>query len=205
MRFPVKKIVKPKDLTGQENGKINARLLRSIAPSGQLHHKAAKSWNAMCKAAKSDSVNLVHVGAYRTYAKQLQMFQLRYSKKRTGRIPQVTRIWNGATWYLKKGMSPSASPGKSNHGLGLSIDAALKIGQKTVPVSADPDGKGPLKSGTQWLHKHAVSFGWCWEISNPSDPNFEAWHLVFFAGDEIPPAVLAQQPKTLTTMEGQPT
>ena len=204
MRFPVKKIVKPKDLIGQENGKVNSKLLRSVAPSGQLHHRAATAWKALCNEAEKDSVDLVHVGAYRTYAKQYQMFRLRYSRQPTGRIPQVTRVWNGATWYLKKGASPSAAPGTSNHGLGLSIDAGLKINGRTVPISADPDAHGPLKSGTEWLHKHAVSFGWCWEISHPTDPNFEAWHLVYFAGDELPAQVLAQQPNNPLQPEGTP-
>lgn len=203
MKFPVKKIVKPKDLTGQANGKIDARLLRSVDPSGQLHHIAAKSWRAMQSAAKKDGVNLVHVGAYRTYTKQYQMFRLRYVRNPTGRVPQVTRVWNGATWYLRKGVAPVATPGASNHGLGLSIDAALKVGGRTVPISADPDKDGPLRSGTQWLLKHAVSFGWCWEIADSNDPNFEAWHLVYFAGDTTPPALIAHTSTPTSIMEGQ--
>lgn len=58
MKFPVKKIVKPKDLAGQANGKIDARLLRSIDPSGQLHYIAARSSKAMQATAKKDGARL---------------------------------------------------------------------------------------------------------------------------------------------------
>jgi LAS superfamily LD-carboxypeptidase LdcB len=183
MKFPVKKIRIPGDLTGQINGKVNDDILKTIKPSGELHNLAADAWTRLRQDAATSGVELIHVGAYRTYLRQYQMFRTRYSKTPTGRNPEVTRIWNGSTWYLRKGCAPTATPGKSNHGLGLAIDAALKVGGKTYPISADPDGPGPLKSGTEWLRKNAVKHGWCWEISDSSDPNFEAWHLVYFAGD----------------------
>lgn len=198
MKFPVKKINIPADLAGQKNGKLDTGLLKGVSPSGQMHHTAAHAWTGLQTAAAIDDVQLVHVGAYRPYLRQYQMFRTRYSKTPTGRIPQVTRIWQGATWYLRKGVSPCAVPGTSNHGLGLSIDAALSVNGKTVPISADPDAAGPLRSGTQWLRSHAVNFGFCWEIADSNDPNFEAWHLVYFAGDKQSPRAAHPTPSTLT-------
>lgn len=199
MRFPVHKIVYPKDLQGQINGRIDRALLRKVQPSGLLHHQAARAWRELCEAARKDSIHLTHTGAYRIYLSQYRLFRTRYSKKPTGRIPQVTRIWNGTTWYLRKRAAPSATPGKSKHGWGLSCDVALNINGKTVPISANPPGR--YSSGIEWLLEHAVNFGWCWEIANPTDPNFEVWHLVYFAGDKTP-TPFAQTPETPTSTEG---
>jgi LAS superfamily LD-carboxypeptidase LdcB len=186
--LPVKKITLPKDLRDQANGKVDAALLRPIKPSGYLHHIPAQAWKAMCAKALAEGVQLTHVGAYRTYLRQVTMFRLRYSKSPTGRDPQVTRTWQNVVYYLRRGMSPSASPGTSNHGLGISIDVALKVAGKTVNIGANPDGPGGWVSGTSWLARNAVAFGFCWEVADPSNPNFEPWHLVYYAGD-IPPSI----------------
>ena len=186
MKFPVKKIVLPANLVGQQNGKIDDDLLVKVKPSGQLHRNAADAWESLCQAAAAKSIDLVHVGAYRTYLEQYTLFRKRYSRNPTGRQPEVTRIWNGATWYLRKRAAPSASPGHSNHGLAISVDAALRVNGQVVPISADPDGDGQIRSGVMWLKRNAVNHGWCWEISDTNDPNFEAWHLVYFAGDKTP-------------------
>ncbi len=193
MKFPVKRIVLPSDLVGQPNGQLDQKLLVAVKPSGMLHHKAAAAWDSLRAAAAAKSIDLVHVGAYRTYREQYILFRRRYSKQPTGREPEVTRIWNGATWYLRKKVAPSASPGSSNHGLGISVDVALRVDGKVVPISADPDGDGPLRSGVTWLRRNAVKHGWCWEISDSDDPNFEAWHLVYFAGD------ISTKPQTAQT------
>ena len=186
--LPVKKITLPKDLRDQANGKVDAALLRPIKPSGYLHHIPAQAWKAMCAKALAEGVQLTHVGAYRTYLRQVTMFRLRYSKSPTGRVPQVTRTWQNVVYYLRRGMSPSAVPGTSNHGLGISIDVALKVAGNTVPISSNPDGPGGWVSGTSWLARNAVAFGFCWEVADPSNPNFEPWHLVYYAGD-VPPSV----------------
>lgn len=181
--FPVEKIVLPADLRDQANGKVDRKLLRKVEPSGLLHHEAAKAWKLMCGKALSEGVQLTHVGAYRTYANQVLLFRVRYSKSPTERIPQVTRVWRNEVYYLRRKMSPSATPGTSNHGLAIALDIALKVDGKTVPISSNPDGPGGWVSGTSWLKRNAVSFGFCWEVADPNNPNFEPWHLVYFAGD----------------------
>jgi LAS superfamily LD-carboxypeptidase LdcB len=183
MRYPVRKVTLPADLKGQKNGRLNESLLRAIHPAGHLHHLAAAAWRELRRAAKKDGLDLVHVGAYRSYRRQYDMFRSRYAKKPTGRRPPVTRTWNGLTWYLKKGRAPSAVPGTSNHGLGLALDVALRVNGKVLPISTDPDGKGQLPRGAEWLRRHATTYGWCWEVADPKNPNFEIWHLVYFQGD----------------------
>jgi LAS superfamily LD-carboxypeptidase LdcB len=123
--YPVLPIIKPTDLTGQQNGYLTANILRTIQkPSGQLEKHAATAWNCLQLAAYFNGLTLNQVGAYRTYDRQLAMFNDRYSIKDYGRKPQVIRIWQGRKYYLKPGKAPSSTPGNSDHGLGLAIDAA---------------------------------------------------------------------------------
>jgi hypothetical protein len=113
--YPVLPIIKPTDLTGQQNGYLTANILRTIQkPSGQLEKHAATAWNCLQLAAYFNGLTLNQVGAYRTYNQQLAMFNDRYSIKDYGRKPQVIRIWQGRKYYLKPGKAPSSTPGNSD-------------------------------------------------------------------------------------------
>lgn len=187
--YPVKEVILPSDLKGLENGKLPAGLLKTIKPHGQLHHLTAKCWEAMCINAAEDGVTLTHVGAYRPYKDQEALFLQRYVKGDSGDPRKITRKWNNEVWMLKKGMAPAGSPGTSNHGWGLAIDAALMVAGKLVNITGDPDGKGPLKSGLDWLFENAISHGFSWEIK--SGAQAEAWHIRMFTGDKLPERVVA--------------
>ena len=178
--YPVLPIVMPTDLVGVTNGKLPAKLLRKIkAPNGQLHALAATAWNALQLAAYFDGIELRHVGAYRPYEQQIALFRERYTSKPTGRTPQVTRTYQGATWYLKKGMAPAGTPGTSNHGLGLAVDIASCSGQRLAWLLGDV----PATS-------NALKFGFSWEVADSKNPNAEAWHLRYVCGNKLPQAVL---------------
>jgi LAS superfamily LD-carboxypeptidase LdcB len=193
MSYPVKEVVLPKDLKGVDNGKLPANLLVDIKPNGQMHHLAARAWKAMRHDAKVAGILLGHVGAYRPYEQQLSLFNQRYVKGDSGDPRKITRKFKNETWMLKKGMAPAGSPGTSNHGWGLAIDAAVIVNDKTVPITSDPDGKGGFKSGLEWLMKNALSYGFSWEIKEGAQA--EAWHIRYFTGDKIPQAVLDYEAK----------
>jgi len=193
MSYPVKEVVLPKDLKGVENGKLPANLLADIKPNGKLHHLAARAWRAMRHEAKVAGILLGHVGAYRPYDQQLSLFNQRYVKGDSGDPRKITRTFKGEKWMLKKGFAPAGSPGTSNHGWGLAIDAAVIVNDKTVPITSDPDGKGGFKSGLEWLMKNALSYGFSWEIKEGAQA--EAWHIRYFTGDKIPQAVLDYEAK----------
>ena len=182
MAFPIQKLVMPKDLKGCRNGKLPPTLLRRIAPSGRMHHLAAISWSILQELGKKEGLDLVHVGDYRPYEQQLSLFQSRMKpfpnvKKST----QVIRTFNGAKWYLHNG-APVATPGTSNHGWGVAIDAALKLrGKKRRVVSITTKPRVACRSGLQFLLDEAPSLGWSWELQS------EPWHIRYVAGDKIPP------------------
>lgn len=186
--FPVKPVRLPRDLRGVKNGTLTRAQLVDIKPNGQLHPLAARAWRAMRSAAKKDGVLLGHVGAYRPLAAQEALFAQRYDDKPTGDPRKITRTYKGKVWHLRRGMAPAGTPGTSNHGLGLAIDVAVIVNRKTVAITADPDGKGPLRSGLQWMLANADRFGFSWEVKD--GPQAEAWHVRYHAGDKVPQAVL---------------
>lgn len=171
MKYPVKKLVRPKELEGIPNGKLPLRVLWPIKGGGKLFKSAAKAYNEMYREAKKVGVVLVPVArGYRSYDEQLVLFVDRYSEKPTGRIPRVTRQFQGKTWYLKKGKSPSATPGTSTHGDGLAQD---------INVS-DP-------KVFAWLCENAPKFDFYLQ-GKPTlpdgrpNPEYEAWHWQWCGG-----------------------
>jgi len=191
--YPVKEVVLPKDLKGCTNGKLPKEVLRKTTPYGEGHWLADQAWRAMCAAAKADGLNLTHVGAYRPFTDQLKMFKSRYKLVKQSR--NISRTWKNQTWWLIDGVAPSSSPGGSNHGWGIAYDAACLVGKKVLPITADPDGRGTLKSGLEWLLKNADKYGFSWEVREGAQA--EAWHIRYYCGDNIPQAVkdfVASQP-----------
>ena len=176
--YTVLPIIMPSDLAGTKNGELPASVLRNIkAPNGQLHRLAATAWNAMQLAAYFDGIELKHVGAYRPFDQQIKLFRERYTGAPTGRTPQVTRTYQGATWYLKKGMAPAGTPGTSNHGWGLAIDVASASGKRLEWLLGDG-----------FMTSNALKFGFSWEVKDGA--NAEAWHIRYVCGDKLPQAVL---------------
>lgn len=158
-KYPYKKLVVPAALQGVDNGKLSGKMLRPVKCGGQMWEGAAEAFNRMYDQAIQSGIKLRNIGDYRSYEAQLQLFKQRYSLEDTGRVPKVTREWDGKTWLLRKGMSPSSTPGKSNHGLGLAIDLDVT----TAKV-------------LDWLCTNAPAYGFYLQSDDPSSPEFEAWH-----------------------------
>ena len=165
----------PTDLTGQRNGYVSTAVLRTIhKPQGKLEQHAATAWNCLQLAAYFNGLTLNQVGAYRRYSQQLAMFNDRYSTTDMGRTPQVTRIWQGKKYYLKPGKAPSATPGNSDHGWGLAIDAANCYEGSALLTWLLGDG---------FITSEALKYGFTWAVSDAKNPNFEPWHLQYVTGD----------------------
>lgn len=180
MKYPVLPIILPRDLEGQPNGKLNPLLLRSLkGTKGAMHHAAATAFNCLQMEAFFAGIDLQSTSTadtYRSLERQEATFRDRYSSKPTSRIPPVTRRWNGRLWFLKPGKAPSASPGTSNHGLGLAIDIAGASGSRLAWML----GPNPLLSPV-------LKYGFSWEVE--SGKNAEAWHIRYVCSDTPPAAV----------------
>ena len=172
-----KQLIVPAQLQAYTNGKIPEDQLGRLSCGGTAWKGgkcggAVFSFNLMYDHARRDGINLVAVSeGYRSYDRQLALFMDRYQLSPSGRVPEVTRTWNGATWYLKQGKSPSASPGSSPHGWALAQDVNVQI-----PGVYD------------WLCKHAYKYGWYLqgpkEYNGKPNPEFEAWHWQLSEADK---------------------
>jgi len=180
-QYPVLPVILPADLKGARNGRLNPALLRPIKsyPKGQLHQRAATAFNALVLHAYFNGIELKPTSpgdCYRTFDQQKAMFDRRYSPKPTGRNPQVTRQYDGKTWYLKPGVAPSASPGTSNHGLGLAVDISGASGKRLEWMLGD-----------RFLNCPVLRYGFSWEVKD--GPNAESWHIRYVTGDTYTPDV----------------
>jgi len=173
--YPVLPIIFPTDLTGQKNGYVTAAVLRTVQkPQGKMEKHAATAWNCLQLAAYFSHLTLNQSGAYRSYAQQLALFNTRYSTTDLGRVPQVTRIWQGKVYYLKPGMSPCSTPGSSDHGWGLAIDCANCTTGSPLLAWLLGDGFSTCE---------ALKYGFTWQVADSKNPNFEPWHLQYVTGD----------------------
>lgn len=168
----------PAALKSVEPGKLHPSLLRDIPSGGKLFYLAADAWNAMVEAAKAAGIELKPTSSgdlYRSYDSQKAGFLSRYSLENTG--TGSTKTFEGKTWYLKKGMAMLATPGKSQHNLGLAVDIANASEKKRI----------------NWLIANVEKFGWSWEVV-PEEP----WHIRYVSGDTPTAAVqeyVARNPK----------
>jgi hypothetical protein len=164
-------VVLPKDLKGIEPGKLPANLLRAVPGGGKMHWIAASAWTAMVEKAKAEGVELKPTSSgdtYRTYESQKSGFLTRYTLDKVDGTS--TKTFEGKTWYLKKGMAMLATPGKSQHNLGLAVDVHSASEPKRI----------------NWLIANVKEFGFSWEVV-PSEP----WHLRYVSGDNAPASVKA--------------
>ena len=177
--LPIARVSLPACLKGQSNGKVDPKLLKSCGvTSGVMVEPAARAMKAMMAAARAAGFDPRHVGDYRSYERQVQMFNERYSKTPIPGRP--TKVWNGVTYWQKPNTAMSAVPGTSNHGWGLALD-----------IAEERNGKPGIDSISdafvRWLIKNAATYGYS------AEHNSEPWHWRYVAGDKIPAAVLAYE------------
>lgn len=126
----------PAELAGTGNGRISRDVL---FPIGDRNHRlagpAAASWRNLVSAAATDGIDLKITDSYRSYDQQVDLV------RRKG-------------LYADGGLA--ATPGTSNHGWGLAVDADV-----TDPATRD------------WLQINGPRFGWVEAV--PREP----WHWEF--------------------------
>lgn len=126
----------PAELVGYGNGKIPADALDTIGQGGhRLYAPAAASWRNLVDAAAADGIEMSITDSYRSYDQQVDLV------RRKG-------------LYSQGGLG--ATPGTSNHGWGLAVDADV-----TSPAALD------------WMRSNAWRFGFVEAV--PREP----WHWEF--------------------------
>jgi hypothetical protein len=184
MALPIRPVHLPWVLVGQQNGTLPDSILTQVAGQGdgpivRLVDVAARAWTALsedCHLATGHTVQTTGTAdSYRTLAQQRALFLDRYTLTYLPNRP--TKEWQGRTYWLKPNEATAAVPGTSNHGLGLAVDIAS------------------VSAVMAWLLAHALDYGWSWELES------EPWHLRYYPGDIIPPAVLAHERTSMESVE----
>jgi LAS superfamily LD-carboxypeptidase LdcB len=176
--YPVLPVIMPTGLQGCKNGELPTSVLRNINPVGRLYKTAATAFNCLQLSAFFAGVSVNPISSpdtYRTLAQQKAAFLDRFQPTPAGRVPEITRVYEGKVWYLKQGnYVPVASPGTSNHGFGLAVDIKdCWVGSKTLTWLL---GDGSLGS-------QALRYGFSWEVAD--GPQAESWHIRYVCGDAL--------------------
>lgn len=181
-QYPYIKLVVPTALKQYKNGQLDPSVLARVKTGGQMYAPVAAQFNKMYDAALAAGFKLRNVGDYRSFQGQLSMFMDRYTTADQGRKPQVTRKYEGKTWYLKPGKAPSAAPDPtglkgSNHGWGLAIDLGYESNKKLTSMGG---------ACFAWMCANAPKYGFYLQGSDPKSKEFEAWHWQYALGDASP-------------------
>ena len=123
-----------------------------------LTPETAKAWNGLRSAATADGVELLLVSAYRSHARQAELFKRKLDQG----------------WKPKDIMSLVAAPGFSEHHTGRAID----IGARGC---ADLTEDFEETSEFRWLQIHGSTFGFSMSYprNNPKGVQYEPWHWLF--------------------------
>lgn len=175
MAYPIHSVTLPADLVGATNGKLTFQLVEQWFDGRgnlRIHSQFQRAWAALYAACWIETgvvLTAVSAGdAYRTYEQQYAVFKQRYVTTPVAGSTSI-RYFEGKTWYLKKGFAQVATPGTSNHGLGLALDVAEWRIDHVVGIASSP--------AWNWLLANADSFGLSWEVQS------EPWHIRLYVGD----------------------
>ena len=141
------------------------------------HINFVRAWNWMATICHNETGVVLSVTSaadlYRSFEQQVSLFQSRYDKVY---IPirntlEDKRVWDGVTYYKRRGVAAVATPGTSNHGWGIAVDVCEFADSKVVGIEAS--------KAWPWLLENAVSFGFAWELVK------EPWHIRHIYGDDV--------------------
>ncbi|TKB44358.1 M15 family metallopeptidase [Thalassotalea mangrovi] len=149
----------PEQLTGQIQDHIEY-----IADNIGLHKQVVQPWQAMQQAAMDDGFNLQIVSGFRSYDRQLGIFNAKFEGQRPvlDINNQPVDMQNLATEeQIHAILLYSALPGASRHHWGTDIDVFdpdLLAGKKLQLEPWEYDTGGPMAPLNQWLENNCHQF-----------------------------------------------
>lgn len=132
----------------------------------ELHRGVKAAFLAMRAAARGQGIDLMAASAYRTFERQLHIWNAKYAGERpvydaAGTLLDMSNLTPAER--VEAIVQWSAVPGSSRHHWGTDLDLidgnALTPGYKVQLVAAEFASAGPFERLNDWLLRHADSFG----------------------------------------------
>ncbi|MDG2314454.1 MAG: M15 family metallopeptidase [Flavobacteriaceae bacterium] len=143
----------------------------------QLQNEVYEAYLKMKSAAKEDGIELLGVSGYRSFERQKQIWNRKYT-----RFTQVEGLTPEKA--IDKIITYSTIPGTSRHHWGTDLDV-IDNGVSATGYLLDPkkyEEKGPFGALKKWMDEHANAFGFYLVYTqNPSRKGFyyEPWHYTY--------------------------
>ncbi len=139
--------------------------LTEVEGGKQLRPEAAQAYNEMVEAAKAEGVNLVVISAYRSYKEQRSLwftYEEKYGRKYANRM--------------------DATPGASEHQLGLALDLGSSDGKCKLYECFKNTATG------KWLYDNAYKYGFILRYPEGKESitgvMYTPWHYRYIGKDE---------------------
>jgi LAS superfamily LD-carboxypeptidase LdcB len=175
--------VTPAELTGR----ARTHIVDVADPSGALHVHAVAPFAQLRRAAAVDGFDLVPVSTFRDFARQLSI----WNRKWSGEVPLNDPAGNvldpgrlSAKERVDAILHWSALPGASRHHWGTDLDLidrrALPPGYRVQLVPSEYIPPGPFAPLAEWLEGNAARFGFFRPFRGIlSGVQAEPWHFSF--------------------------
>jgi LAS superfamily LD-carboxypeptidase LdcB len=188
---------------GELTGRAQTHISAVADPECRLHEQVVKPFLNLRRAAGADGIDLVPRSSFRDFARQLTIWNEKFSGARpmydaageeldAGALAPMQRIDAILLW--------SALPGASRHHWGTDLDlvdrGAVAAGYQIKLTREEFAPGGPFARLDQWLEVHAPRFGFFRPFKGErSGVQPEPWHLSFApiaeqARRDLSPAVL---------------
>mgnify|MGYP005988732921 CR=1 FL=1 len=152
-----------------------------------IHHEMKLPFQAMVLAAKKDGIELVIASGFRSFERQLQIWNNKFSGKTAIKDSVGNTIDSKvltSTQLLHSILLFSALPGASRHHWGCDIDVyapnLLPDGYQLQLEPSEYSEQGPMAKLSIWLSEHASEFGFYLPYANyHGGVAQEPWHLSY--------------------------
>ncbi|MFT5760489.1 MAG: LAS superfamily LD-carboxypeptidase LdcB [Alteromonadaceae bacterium] len=171
-----------KQLTGQDN----AHILMLDEHCG-IHKDIEHPWQKMCTAALQDNLVLKIASGYRSFERQLSIWNRKFIgelpiKNQQGQVIDIKTLTNEEK--VNAILLFSALPGASRHHWGTDIDIyaenLLPSNEKLQLEPWEYEKEGPFELLSQWLKKHSTEFGFYFPYDKyRQGVAAEPWHLSY--------------------------
>lgn len=176
-----------KQITSQQVMGTSEEHLHAIQDGVLIHQTMTADFSALVTAAKADGIELKVASGFRSFERQLMIWNNKYSgkttiKSKTGDIVSPEDLT--PIELIHSILLYSALPGASRHHWGCDIDVyAPNLLSKDYQLQLEPweySEEGPLAKLSTWLKQHAHQFGFYFPYAQfQGGVAHEPWHMSY--------------------------